>query len=59
MYRHAMARMTSTTVYLPEEELAALRTAARARKVPMAVLIREGIQKQLEWERETAHGTVS
>lgn len=54
-----MPRMTSTTVYLPEEELEALRTAAKERKVAMAVLIREGIQKQLEWERVTAHGTVS
>ncbi len=44
--------MTSTTVYLDEQQLAALRTASQERKVPMAVLIREGIKKQLEWEAE-------
>lgn len=54
-----MSRMLSTTVYLPEDVLEALRTAARERKVAMAVLIREGCAKQLEWEARTAHGTVS
>jgi hypothetical protein len=54
-----VSRMTSTTVYLAEETLRALRLAAEERRVPMAELIREGVQKQLKWEAETRHGSVS
>ena len=44
-----MSRKTSTTVYLTEELLQQLRTASRETKVPMAELIRQGVQRQLDW----------
>lgn len=41
-----MTPMIKTQVYLPEEELAALHRIARARKRPVAELIREAIREK-------------
>lgn len=40
-------RMTSTTVYLRQEQLAALRAASRETRIPMAELVRRGIDLAL------------
>ena len=50
MYGHCMSRMTSTTVYLTEEQLEGLRAASRRRQRPMAMLLREAVDALLSGE---------
>jgi hypothetical protein len=45
---HARRRKASTTVYLPEEQLDALKTLSARVNRPMAELIREGVDLALE-----------
>lgn len=55
----SQTRMTSTTVYLREEELVRLKELARSRRVPMAALIREGISKVLECQTREAQASTA
>jgi hypothetical protein len=43
---HTLTPMVKTQVYLPEAELAALHRVAKAKKVPVAQLVREAIREK-------------
>lgn len=49
--------MTKTQVYLPKEELEALHRVARAKRRPVAALIREAVRDR--WLRPPAAGPVA
>ncbi len=54
---HNMTHMVKTQVYLPEEELEALRRAARRSGRSVADLVREAIRRV--WLRPSADGPVA